>query len=446
MATSSISGLASGLNTADIIDQLMQLESVSQNKLKNKQTTENSILAGLRQINTDTAALAGKAATLAKPSTWEAMQSTATGTGVTVATNGAASATSFSFTVDRLAASHQLGFASSAPLTDVVAQSQITITGSDGVEHDLSTGGGTLKELVAAINGASATTGVKATAVRVADGSYRLLAESTTTGAATSFTLTNGDGTDLMGGAAVRAGADAQISLGLGITATSTTNTFKDLVPGLDVTLGATTTVGTTGTVAIAPNTSSLSTTVGDLVTQVNSLLSSLDKLTANKMKAGTAGVLYGEPVARELRDELLTTVFGGSSGSMAAYGIQTDKYGKLVFDADAFQKAYSADPAAVAAKFTTGATTADDGWAARVASVATTASKFGSGTISSAIEGHTSKVSALSKSIADWDTRLDLRRAALERQYASLETALSNINSQGTWLAGQIAGLPSWS
>jgi flagellar hook-associated protein 2 len=103
-------------------------------------------------------------------------------------------------------------------------------------------------------------------------------------------------------------------------------------------------------------------------------------------------------------------------------------------------------DPAAVAAKFTTGATTADDGWAARVASVATTASKFGSGTISSAIEGHTSKVSALSKSIADWDTRLDLRRAALERQYASLETALSNINSQGTWLAGQIAGLPSWS
>jgi len=445
VATSSISGLSSGLDTATIIDQLMQLESASQTKLKTRQTTENSILAALRAINTDTAALATKAATLAKPATWQAMQGTVTGTGVSVTTEGTASATSFSYTVESLAVSHQIGFTSSAALTDVVAQSQVTITGSDGVPHDIDAGGGTLKELADAINASSATTGVKATTVRVADGSYRLLAESTATGTATAFTLTNGDGSALLGGAAVRAGADARIALGVGITATSTTNTFEDLVPGLDLTLGATTTVGTTGTVAIAPNTTSLSSSVSDLVDQVNSLLSTLDKATANKATSGTAGILYGESVARDLRNSLVNTVFGGSTGSMAAYGIQTDRSGKLVFDADAFQKAYNADPAAVAAKFTSGATTAADGWAARVATVTTAASKYATGTLTSAINGHTSTVTALSKSISDWDTRLELRRTSLERQYTALETALSNLNSQGTWLAGQISSLPSW-
>ena len=69
-------------------------------------------------------------------------------------------------------------------------------------------------------------------------------------------------------------------------------------------------------------------------------------------------------------RDQLLNTVFGDNTTSMATYGIQTDRYGKLVFDATKFQTAYAADPAGTAAKFTSGATPAQDGWAARVSSI----------------------------------------------------------------------------
>ncbi|MBA2955788.1 flagellar filament capping protein FliD [Nocardioides sp. MAH-18] len=445
MASSSISGIASGLDTASIIDQLMQLEAVPQTKLVKKQTTEKSILTALRSLNTDTAALAVKARSLAKPATWQAVQGTATGTGISVTTASTASPASLSFTVDRLAATHQLAFASSADLTTVVAGSTVTITGSDGVAHDISAGGGTLKELVAAINGSTATTGVKAAAVKVADGSYRLLAESAITGAGSAFTLTNGDGTDLLGGAAVRAGADAQISMGLGITATSSTNTFADLLPGVNVTLGATTPVGTAGTVTIAQSPATLVSNVKDLVDQVNSLLSGLDKATATG-KDVTRGVLAGDSMARELRQSLLSTVFGDSTGTMAAYGVQTDRYGKLVFDQKTLEKAYADDPAGTAAKFTSGATAATDGWAARVASVAEKASKFATGTISAAIESHTSAVSRLDKGIAEWDDRLELRRATLRRQYTALETALGNLQSQGSWLSSQIASLPSYS
>ncbi len=448
MATSSISGLASGLDTASIIDQLMQLEALPQSRLRSQQTAEKSVLTALRALNTDTALLASKAGTLAKAATWQTLKATVTGTGVTATASAAASATSFSFTIDRLAATHQLGFTNGAALTDVVVSgASVTITGSDNVPHSISTGGGTLSELVAAINGSTSTTGVKATAVKVADGSYRLLAESSTTGAATSFTLTNADGSALLGGAAVRAGADAQISLGLGITATSTTNTFAELVPGVTVTLGATATLGSTATVAVAQDTSTIKSSVSSFVDQLNNLLTSIDTQSATKTSTTAAGVLAGDSTARSLRSALLNTVFGtDTTTSMSSLGIQTDRYGKLVFNAETFDKAYAADPAAVAAQFTTGATTATDGWAARVATVAKSASDPTTGTIAAAIDGRTPTIDRLTKSIADWDDRLELRRTSLQRTYTALETALSKLQSQGNWLAGQIASLPTYS
>ena len=39
-SSASISGLGSGLDTASIVDQFMQLEAASQNRLKSRQTSE----------------------------------------------------------------------------------------------------------------------------------------------------------------------------------------------------------------------------------------------------------------------------------------------------------------------------------------------------------------------------------------------------------------------
>jgi flagellar hook-associated protein 2 len=446
VATSSISGLASGLDTASIIDQLMQLEAVPQTKLSTQKDTENAVLSSLRALNTDAALLASKAATLAKPATWQTLQGTVTGSGVSVSVTDKASATSFTMTVDKLATTHQVGFSTAAALTDVVASGDLKLTKSDGTVTSISTGTGSLQDVVAGINAKTSDTGVKATAVRVADGSYRLLTESTKTGASSAFTLTNADGSDLLGGTTVRAGADAQISMGLGITATSSTNTFTDIVPGVTLTIDPTTTLGSSSTVSVAQNSSGIASSIGSLVDQVNALLTKLDTQTAVKSGTNAAGVLVGDPTARALRNQLLQTVFGDSTSSMATYGLQTDRSGKLVFDASTFSTAYAKDPAGVAAKFTTGATPAQDGWVARVATVTKLASDSTDGTLANAIAGHTSTVDRLTKSISDWDDRLALRRTSLERQYTALETALSSLNSQSSWLSSQIASLPTYS
>ncbi|MFC7504863.1 flagellar cap protein FliD N-terminal domain-containing protein, partial [Nocardioides sp. GCM10030258] len=56
-ATSSIGGLASGLDTASIISQLMALEALPQTKLKTQVTAEQSKVTALQKLNTALQAL-----------------------------------------------------------------------------------------------------------------------------------------------------------------------------------------------------------------------------------------------------------------------------------------------------------------------------------------------------------------------------------------------------
>ena len=447
MATSRIDGLASGLDTAAIIDSLMQLEAQAQNRLMYKQASEKSKLMAFRALNTDTTFLRDKAAALAKPATWQTVQGTVTGAGaagMSLNVLGSAVPSTFSVTVQQVATNHRLGFTDTAGLNDIVVTGpDVKLTTHDGTEHILSTGDGTLSDLVSAINAASADTGVRATAVKAADG-YRLLVQSTETGAETSFTLTNADDSPLLGGATVSAGTDAQISLGAGITVTSASNKFQNLVPGVDLSLDPSAAIGSTATVTVAQDPSKIATSVKELVTQLNALLTSIDEKTASATATGAGGPLSGNSSARGVRSDLLQSVFG-SSGTMASVGIQTDRYGKLVFDEAKFKDAFASDPEGVAAMFTSGETAAEDGWAARLQAAAATATDRVTGTFTKAIESGDASITRFTRSIEEWDTRLELRRSTLERQYAALETALSSLQSQGSWLGSQIAGLPTW-
>lgn len=443
MGTSSISGLASGLDTASIVDQLMQLEAIPQNRLKSQQSSENNVIKALRQLNADTALLAGNAATLAKPTTWQTLTATSTSSTVTATAASGAAPSSFTVVVGQLATAAQTSYSTDVALGAnvlTVAGDPVVLTAADGTTHTINAGTGTLEDLAAGINAAQA--GVTATTVRTGTDTYRLLLTADSTGAAGSaIGLTNVS----LGTVTSDLGQDAQLTIG-GIPASSKTNTFTDLVPGVSVTLSPTAKNGDTATVSVAQDSSSVKSSVKALVDQVNSLLTTIDTQTANKTSTTAAGVLAGDSTIRSLRNDLVNTVFGDGTTSLAQYGIQTDRYGKLVFDGDAFDKAYAADPADVAARFTSATPPATDGWAARVASVAKTATDTYTGTITSAITGHTSSVDRLKKSIEDWDNRLELRRASLERTYTALETALSNLQSQSSWLAGQIASLPSYS
>jgi flagellar hook-associated protein 2 len=436
MATASISGLVSGLDSASIINQLMQLEAVPQDKLKTNLGAEQTKLKNLQALNAKVAALTTQAQSLAGGTGWGALTATSSSTAVTVqATTGTTSGV-FSFSVDQTAAAHQLRFTTTAASTDTVVVGGTTVKLTQGgVTQVIDTGDGSLDGLVNALN--TGGTGVSAAKVRLDDGSYRLVVNAAQTGAAGAFTLTNADGSDLLGGASVQAGRDAAITLG-GDTIHSALNTFTGVIPGVDVTVSAAA-VGPTVDVTVGKNTASVKDTVKSLVDAINATLSQIDSLTAYNSTTKTSGPLAGDSGVRALRNELLNAIYPADGTSIADVGIQTDRYGKLVFDEAAFSTAYAADPAKVAAKFTSGTV---DGFAARVATVADTASNKYTGTLTAAINGRSTTITRIQDSIDDWDQRLELRRSTLQRTFTALETALSQMNSQSSWLTSQLSAL----
>jgi flagellar hook-associated protein 2 len=440
VANASIGGLSSGLDTAGIIDALMRLEAAPQQRLQTRVGTEQSTVTKLQGLNTRTSVLASRAETLASATAWARMTASSTDSSVRVTASGEAQPTRLAITVEAVATTHQLGFTDAHALDDVVtgASTIVRLDRFDGTPVDLETGDGSLSALVAAINDNANETGLRASAVRVGTDQYRLLVESVKTGEEQDFTLTTLAGGQLLGGQSVRAAADARINLGAGLTVTSATTTFTDLLPGVSVTLASSTTVGTTATVTVARDTTGATTSVKDLVDQLNTVLTEISSLTSFDAQSKKSGVLSGDPGVRSLRSALLEAVYPTDGGSMATVGIELDRNGKLTFDEELFAEAYAADPAGVAALFTA----AGDGFASRMEKVAGSASDPTDGTISQSISGRREGIARLESGIEDWDRRLELRRTSLERQYAALEVALSQMSTQSSWLSSQLAGL----
>ena len=427
----SISGLGSGLDTASIISQLMQLEALPQTKLKTKLTTEQSTLKTIQDLNAKFAALVTTAADLSKPGAWSPLKATSSHEGVTVLATTGTAAGSLSLTVDQLARAHSMRFTDAAATSDVVVSPGTTVDLTiNGVTKTLDTGDGTLGGLVNALNASG--TGVRASTMKLDDGSYRVTVQAATTGAASAFTLTASGGSALLGGATVTTGQDAAITVGAD-TIHSATNTFTGLLPGVDVTVGAKA-LGETVTLDIAGDATAARDAAKGLVDKVNELLTQIEKLTAYDPVTKKSGALGGSVVARDLRNQLLSTVYPNATSTMAGDGVQTDRYGKLVFDATAFEKAYAADPAATSAAFT--------GFSDRIEAVSKKASDKVDGSLTTLATGKTAQIDRLQDSIDAWDARLELRELSLTRTYTALDVALSKLNSQSGWLAGQLGTL----
>jgi flagellar hook-associated protein 2 len=439
--SASISGLGSGLDTASIIEQFMQLEAMPQTRLKSRVSSEKSVVSILQSLNTKIAALATKAADLAKPATWAAVTATSSDAKVSVTATPGAAPGSFSVRVDQTAASHRLEHATAVGLdAAATVPTTVRLDRLDGTTPVDLTTDGTLRGLVSAINDPANATGLRATAVKVGTDSYRLVVEAAATGAASDFTLTDATaGATLLAGATVRAGRDAQVTIGDSIVATSTTNAFTDLVPGVSMTLAADAAAGTTSQVTLARDPAAVATSLKGLVDAINAALADIDTQSKAGGVKGTSGPLSGDGSVREVRDRLLSSVFPTDGTTLADLGIQTDRTGRLVLDEAAFKKAYDADPVAVQARMA-GAS----GFVGRVAEAAESATDRTTGTLTTAITGHNESIKRLDDGIEAWDMRLELRRTTLTRQFTALETALSRMNSQSTWLAGQISSLPT--
>ena len=463
MAGMSVGGLVSGMDTSTIVSQLMQVEAQPQTLLKSRLDSTQSRATAYRAINTRFEALRSAADALTSDTTWKSAKATASSTTVTATAGAGASTGSVTFTVNNVARPHSMisaqkwtatGTQTAADLAYGTSTLAVTVGGTTtslSLDRD-GNGTATLAEAAAAIN-ARPELGLTATAVKVSPTEYRLQVAATKTGAASEFSL---GATGSFG--VVTQGADAKLTVGTGTgyTMTSATNTFTGLVDGTTITV---TEPASNVTLNVVEDPNAVAAKVTSLVNAANGLLDAISSYTDSDSASAS---LKGDSTLRQLSDRVLDTLAYaiGSDGSASAVGLELTKDGHFQFDSTAFVAKLTADPAVVRRMFTSSATTAgadgtlgtsDDvtspvGIAAKLKELGRSASDSTNGSLVLLAKSSDAAAVDLQDRIDDWDDRLALRKTALERQFTAMETALSTLQNQSSWLSSQIGSLPSWS
>jgi flagellar hook-associated protein 2 len=296
----------------------------------------------------------------------------------------------------------------------------------------------TVADAAAAIN--ASTLGLSASVVQMSGTEVALQVTSKTTGAAAEFSFT-GAGTFSIN----TQGRDAELSIGTTtpFTVTSATNTFSSVMPGATITVTKED-PATDVIVTVGSDPDAIAGKVQALVDAVNSALTQVKTYTSNA--PGSTAALKGDPSLTGLAGQLLNAVSGavGTSGSPAQVGFQLTRDGKITFDKAKFTTALKDTPDLAQKIVSGGGTPAVEGIAGRLLSVAKRASDSTTGSIVALANGKDSLVKDLQKRIEAWDVRLAKRKETLSRQFSAMETALSSLKNQSSWLAGQINSLPS--
>lgn len=452
----SVDGMISGMQTSTIIDQLMQVEAISQNKLKTRKTEVGQAATAYRAINTKMDALRTAAENMTKFGAWSPATATSTAASVTTTTGLASLPGALTFSVVSTATTHSaISGASWGATTDPSGYgASMTVLNADGTNRGTVTigGTGTLADTVNAIN--KSDLGLSAAAVQVSPGQYRLQVTSTTSGAEGEFTL------GAPGEFAVsNQGKDAHLKVGTGPGAYdvySTSNEFVGLMPGTTIKV---TKPEAEVTVDIKTDPDKVAATMQALVDAANAALTEIKKATSTSQT--TKSVLTGDYTMTRLTSQILSAVSSvvGTDGSPGASGIELTREGLVKFDKDKFLTALAADPAKVerivaGTAATSGvdgiAGNADDvaavkGAAARLFDLSKQVTDKATGTLTLLAQGRDKLADDLQDRIDSWDTRLEKRRETLQRQFTAMEVALGKMQSQSSWLAGQISSLPTY-
>ncbi|MBN9326863.1 MAG: flagellar filament capping protein FliD [Cellulomonas sp.] len=445
-----IDGLVSGLNTTDLINQLMSVESGPQTLLKTKQSDTQTFIAALQALNTKVSPLGTAATTASTATSWAALTATSSATSVTATATTSASPTQVSFTVDKLA---QRQVSLTDVFTDVASftgsGNSLTLTSAAGSTQIDTTGITSVTGLASAITNSNA--GVSAVAVQVTGG-YRLQLSAKQTGAANAFQLYQGTPADVTAGTAtaktltsLTAAQDAQLTLWPGTSAaqtfTSTTNTFSNVLTGVSITTSAVETNPVTLT--LGRDTTALSTLGSNLVSQLNLVLGEISSRTSSTTTTDpttggtvvTPGVLGMDSSVSTLQQQLTAAASYPVNGvSPSTVGISIQRDGTFAFDQAAYSAALASDPQKVQDVVS--------GLAARVAAVTTSTSDPTSGSLTAEITAQQGVVKDLGDQISQWDVTLQLRRESLQTTYSNLEVTLSNLKSQSSWLSSQLGSL----
>jgi flagellar hook-associated protein 2 len=457
-------GIGSGLDTDSIISQLMALEKRPVTLLQQKSDTLTTQANAWRDVNSRLLNLQNRLADLRNNSIWDARKATLGDPSVaTVTVSSSAALGTHSITTAMPQGTRWLSVRNIANPDAALNRTGTIRINSSGANNGKTidiVGTDTLRSIVSKIN-ADPTLGLTAELVQVGT-SYRLQVTSAA-GAANDFTLSDQSGTVASylqilssggnAGVKLQTASDYQLTID-GTTTTSTTNVFKNVLPGVDVTVLKATTAPVVMTVDRDADKAVKA--VKEFVDQYNSVVDFLDSQTSYDAKTKKAGTLFGESLVRSIQgalDQRLTSPVSAVADEyelLSQVGVTMEKFSsggnlsrKLTFDESKFRAALAANPNAVKDLFTLNSGS-NKGIAVRTEEWLKDYTSTG-GLVLSQAASLDKTISQVKDQIDRWNTQiLPIKEERLRRQFNALDVAMSQIQSQGQWLSQQILSLPT--
>lgn len=444
-----ITGLASGLNTNQIIQEEMSIYSQPVTNLQNQQTGLRAQNTALTSIQSELQSLVTDAMSLSDPSLFATSQAVTTSdpTKVTATSSTGAAIGGYQVSVTQLANSAQRTFTYASPSS----ADSITIDGQSVTIP----AGQSISDFVNSVNDNSKLD-VYAAAT---DANTIVFSDRQTGNQGSSYIAVSPSGGALTEQTSLAyAGQNAEYSVNNGTTQSSATNTVTGAIPGVTLTLtGVTTTSGpvTVNVAAPAPSSSNIQTAVNAFLTQYNKVISDVQTQlsTAPSSSSPTVGTLYDDPELQSLLSSMRSALYanqdptssssihsmldiGVSTGATTGSGAvsQAALNGTLQLNSTTLTNALQSDPLGMQQMMVA--------FGASFSTLVGSAANPG-GTIDSRIQGDNSQITALGNQITAMQAALTDKQNALVQEFAQLESALSSNQSQSAWLTSQIASLP---
>jgi flagellar hook-associated protein 2 len=444
-----VTGLASGLNTNEIINALMGVERKPVVQMTNEQTKLQAQQKQLQSLQSSLQQLAFSAADLASPSLFQTAQTvnSSNATQVSATTSSGAGVGGYQVNVTQLANSAQRTFSFTSP----TAEETLEI---DGNKVSVKAGA-TIQEVAASIN-----SGENATVYAAALNNGTLVLSDRTTGdTGTGFIQVSGGGVLAEQAALAKEGKNAEYTVD-GVAGTSTSNTVTEGIAGVTLSLNALTT--TTGPVTInvgAPgaSVSAITSQVQSFVALYNSTVASIHtqlttKPPTNPQSASEfgTGTLFGDTdlsgFLDSMRQAIYTPVAGlpESMSSLANIGVttgaptggtysQSSVEGQLSVNTTELASAIQTNPAGVQKMLAS--------WSESFQNAVNVEAQPG-GTLETRSNSDSTQNLQLASRITTMNEMLAIRQEALQAQYAELEAVMSQNQAQSSWLSSQTTAM----
>jgi flagellar hook-associated protein 2 len=471
-----LSGLASGLDTEAIVTQLMALEQNKVTAVQRRQIGVQQHKDDLSAIKTKLDAFKAAAAALSDTATWKATQTTTSSdpAKIDVSLLGGAGIGGHSIQVNKLASSAQHGF------TYVPSTSAGSLTLHYGDDPNLADinkvtisipANATAAEMATAIN-ANEGAPVYAAVIKENGGAERLVLSARKTGEHSDFsvdtsalgagaTMTEEPAYERVGAAVLNA---SYVLDGEALPRASESNIIENAIPGVRLTLkGVTNGAESVTTTSAAIDKDGVSKKVKALVDAYNAVVTTVRAELTEKSdpKATTTaalqkGKLFGDSglttMLSQLKGQMTQVVTGLGLTGLADLGIdipkstgaassEDAKAGKLDFDTEKLTKALDADWTKVRDLFAgKGATKGISGLLGDYVATQTNTT----GVLTGRMTSDDSVLKDFTTQITKLQERMKMTEARLKAQFAAMETALNNSQTQQAWLTSQISTLPT--